>query len=544
VAAARWNNRGVLTVADVLDFPVVRRGLPEVVSGTSNLDREVRWAHVLDVTDVSGLLKGGEFVFNNGFGIGLEADTQRTFVRELHEQAAAALAVELGILYRGALPGPMADEAERLGLPLIALHRKTRFVEVTEAVHQRLMGEEFDQLRRADDLSRRLTDLMLGGAEVPELLGVLARTLANPVVLEDASQRLVAWAIHQSGEEIVLRAWEDLLQAERRERAEVRGAVEASIRLVHGPWGRLIAFQLDGPLDAMAPTMIQRGAEAIGLRIVSRHREDELAAHSRGAWLAELALGRIGEQEAMRRAAALGFERRSPRLATAALAWRPGNGTERSWAGWAALASQLRASLARAGMEALIGPHGEILLLLIDPGSDDDLDGLADRVARTVMRRGDGAEPGENEMALAIGPFADGWTEAGEGLDRAARHAAVATREPPQLWHDARKIGLNDLLHEMSSSPTLQAFVSDRLGPLLEASPDRRRREMLHTLETYLRHAGRKTPAAHDLHLERQSLYHRLDRLEQLLGVDWYDGEELLELHLAVRARQLLDTGG
>ncbi len=37
------------------------------------------------------------------------------------------------------------------------------------------------------------------------------------------------------------------------------------------------------------------------------------------------------------------------------------------------------------------------------------------------------------------------------------------------------------------------------------------------------------------------SRHHRLDRLQQLLGVDWHDGEELLELHFAVRARQLLD---
>lgn len=531
----------MLTVADVLDFSVVRRGLPEVVSGDAHLDREVRWAHVLDVADASGLLKGGEFVLNNGFGIGLEAGTQRTFVRELHEQRAAALAVELGILYRRALPGPMADEAERLGLPLIALHRKTRFVEVTEAVQQRLMSEDFDQLRQADALSRRLTDLILAGADVPDLLGELARTLGNPVVLEDASQHVVAWAAHQSAEELVLRAWEDMLQAERREREQVRGAVEAPIRLVHGRWGRLLALELDGPLGALAPGIVQRGAEAISLRLVSRHQEDELAAQSRGAWLAELALGRIGEQEAARLAAALGFERRSPQVVTAALAWRARANAGRGFATWASLASELSTTLSRAGMEALIGPHEDVLLLLIDPAADADLDGLAEGVAHMVMRSGTPHRLDQDQVALAIGPFAESWTDAGHGLARAARHAAVAAREEPRLWHDARKLTLNDVVHEMSSSPTLRAFIADRLGPLLEATPERRRRELLHTLETYLRHAGRKTPAAHDLHLERQSLYHRLDRLQQLLGVDWHDGDELLELHLAVRARQLLD---
>jgi PucR family transcriptional regulator, purine catabolism regulatory protein len=531
----------VLTVADVLDFSVVKRGLPEVVSGDAHLDREVRWAHVLDVAEVTGLLRGGEFVLNNGFGIGLEARAQRTFIRELHEEQAAALAVELGILYRRALPGAMVDEAERLGLPLIALHRKTRFVEVTEAVHQRLMSEDFDRLRQADALSRRLTDLILAGGDVPELLAELARTLGNPVVLEDAAQRVVAWAAHQSAEELVLRAWEDLLQAERREREQVRGAVEAPIRLVHGPWGRLLALELDGPLGDLAPVIVQRGAEAIGLRLVSRHQEDELAADSRGAWLAELTLGRMGEQEAARRAAALGFERRSPRVATAALARRANASAEGRFTTWAPLASELRTALSRAGMEALIGPHEDVLLLLIDPAAEPELDRLAEEVAHRVMRSGTPRQLDESQVALAIGPFAESWTDAGRALVRAARRAAVAAREEPRLWHDARRLTLNDVLDEMSSSPTLKAFVADRLGPLLEGASERRRRDLLHTLETYLHHAGRKTPAAHELHLERQSLYHRLDRLQELLGIDWHDGEELLELHFALRARRLLE---
>ena len=528
----------MLTVADVLDLPELKRGLPEVVSGGSQLGREVRWAHVLDVADVTGLLRGGEFVLTNGFGIGLEPRTQRSFIRALHEQDAAGLAVELVILYRGALPAAMVDEAENLGLPLIALHRKTRFVEVTEAVHQRLMGDDFALLRQADELSQRLTDLVLSGAEVPELLSELARALGNPVVLEDAAQRVVAWAAHQSGEEIVLRAWEDLLAAERREHDEVRGAIDAPIRLVHGPWGRLIALELDGPLDDLAPTVVRRGAEAISLRLVSRHQEDELAAHSRGAWLAELAAGRISEQDAARRAVALGFERRSPTLVTAAATWRRASGAER---GWAAVASDLRAALTRAGMEALIGPHGDELLLVVDPGRKGEPDALAQEVAQTVMQGAARRQLDENQLALAIGPFAGSWIEAGRGLARAARHVVVAAREEPRLWHDARRVGLNDVLHEMASSPTLHAFVHDRIGPLVDGEPDRRRTELLHTLETYLRHAGRKTAAARDLHLERQSLYHRLDRLQQLLGADWHDGEELLELHFAVRAQQLLD---
>jgi purine catabolism regulator len=533
----------VLTVSDVLELPVMRRGLPEVVSGESHLDREVRWAHVLDVANVGGLLRGGEFVLNNGFGIGLESQTQRSFIRELHEQEVAAVAVELGLLYRSELPSPMVAEAKRVKLPLIALHRKTRFVEVTEAVQQSLMGSDFVLLRRSDELSQRLTDTMLAGGDVPDLLHEIARTLGNPVVLEDASRRVVGMAIHQSSEDVVLRAWRDSLEAEMRGDESTPGAVDAPIRLPSGPWGRLLVLEVDNPLDELGSTAVRRGADALALRLVSRHQVEELAAHSAGELLGELAAGRMTEQEGARRASALGFESRSSSLLALAAAWRDPR-SERAGTGWATLTTEIRRVFRRAGMPSLIGPHRDQLLIVLNPAHDGEPPTVIDETVDAVMTAADRHQLGYRDLALAVGPVAHTWLGAALAVDRAAKRAAVAATEAPQRWHDARRVTLNDVVHEMASSRTLQAYVHDHLAPLLELTPDRRRTELLETLETYLRHAGRKTSAAGDLHLERQSLYHRLDKLHELLGVDWRDGDQLLELHFALRARRFLDRPG
>ena len=67
-----------------------------------------------------------------------------------------------------------------------------------------------------------------------------------------------------------------------------------------------------------------------------------------------------------------------------------------------------------------------------------------------------------------------------------------------------------------------------------------RGRDLLETLEVYLHCGGRKTETARKLEIERQSLYHRLARIEQLLDVDLKDGDSALALHLAVMIRRLL----
>ena len=124
---------------------------------------------------------------------------------------------------------------------------------------------------------------------------------------------------------------------------------------------------------------------------------------------------------------------------------------------------------------------------------------------------------------------------AGQALRRVRRSAGAATALPVARWHDARRPGVADLLHDLRDTPELDAFVEEQLGPLLaDASP--RSRALLETLEAYLAAGGRKAEAARALHLERQSLYLRLRRIEETLGVSLDDEDVVLGLHLAVRA--------
>jgi purine catabolism regulator len=142
---------------------------------------------------------------------------------------------------------------------------------------------------------------------------------------------------------------------------------------------------------------------------------------------------------------------------------------------------------------------------------------------------------GPDDATLAIGGPAAAWEAAGQGLRRVRRSAGAATALPVARWYDARRPGVTDLLHDLRDAPELDAFVDEQLGPLLRDS-GARTRALLETLEAYLAAGGRKAQAARTLHLERQSLYLRLRRIEELLGVSLEDEDAVLGLHLAVRA--------
>jgi purine catabolism regulator len=137
-----------------------------------------------------------------------------------------------------------------------------------------------------------------------------------------------------------------------------------------------------------------------------------------------------------------------------------------------------------------------------------------------------------------IGPDARDWPAAGAALRAACDASPPARRVPARPWHDAAAPDLERLLVALRDTSAMTTFVGQRLGPLLEHDAVRKHK-LLPTLEAFCASGGHKAETARALHLGRQALYHRLARIEALLGADLEDEDTRLGLHLAVRVRRL-----
>jgi purine catabolism regulator len=130
-----------LTLREVLDLDVVRRGSPYVLAGSGRLDVPVRWVHALEVTDIGRLLRGGELVLSTGIALPDAPSALADYVASLADIGVAGLAIELGRRYTEALPPALVTAAEARSVPLIELRREVAFIEITEAVHARIIDE-------------------------------------------------------------------------------------------------------------------------------------------------------------------------------------------------------------------------------------------------------------------------------------------------------------------------------------------------------------------------------------------------------------------
>src|SRR3954466_5826870 len=424
----------MLSLADVLELPVVRRALPELVTG--GVECELRWSHVIEMRDPDDLLKGGELVLTTGLGAGDDPAHQTTWIRSLIEQGMAALAVELGSSWR-AVPPAIVGACSQAGVPVLAFHRAVRFIDITEAVHSAVLHAQFDLLRRGEEIHRRFTELILQGRGAPEILAELAAAVGNPVLLEDAAHALVYYVSGPPGDDLALSAWTDARRAEARGE-EPEGMVAVDVRLMGSSWGRLIALALDKGLDAFDRVAVERAALAVAIDLLGQQHDEQLRSRSRGAFLSDLADGRVVEEaDARRRADALGFGSGRGALLPVVATWRaPGYGRRRGDHGaadgisWTHLAGDLRAALSSTGFGVLLGPRDADVLILLAIGPREYDAALAEHVAHLFHGALDRHGLGPDEAALAIGGSAGTWAAGRQALRGVRRSAGAAGGVP------------------------------------------------------------------------------------------------------------------
>ncbi|MEU9504400.1 PucR family transcriptional regulator [Streptomyces sp. NPDC048196] len=532
-----------ITVRRALELPALRRGLPEVLAGGDRLDRAVRWVHAGEVPHIASLLKGGELLLTTGLGLGTRPSEQRAFIRKLADREIAALVVELGSRFES-LPPALVDAARDCGLPLIQLHREVPYVTVTEAIHTEIINSHYALLRRADQILRRCTDVLLRGGGAPEVLRLLAVFTGNPLCLEAPDGSPLYAAGPDGGDEDgsadadPLLAWEGLRDSG--VRIDVPGGG-------HGPdavRARLVLLPVNAPVAPVHRIAAERAADLLAVVMLQSRQEEVLAARGRGDFLADLAEGRISAVEAPAQARLLGFRPGPEPVLPVVMRLPAGLPTPNSWA---LLAQTLREELAALGAPVLLGvrPVEGRVPMLVALRAGQPREALADRVAealRAGVVRAGLDRPTTHRPVVVVGAAGD-WAAAGPGLRHAAEAAAAAQGLPEQPWYDARRLDIELLLwrmREQGEQGVLSDFVERAIGPLL-AHDRGARQPLLPTLEAYLASAGRKAETARDLNVNRQTLYDRLARIAQLLGTDLDDPQTVLGLRLALRARRHTD---
>lgn len=527
-----------LTVADALDLPVMQAGHPEVLSA-EGLDRDIRWVHVSDVADLSNLLQGGELVLTTGAAL---RRSPVRYLRRLAEAGAVGVVVEL-VVSPAPLPDLATETATQLGLALVVLHEEVKFVEITEEVHRRIVSAQYAEAAFAWQVHEVFTGLTMQRAVPADIVKTTAELLSVPVVLEDLMHQAVAAASPSADLTAeLLSGWE------RRSRMhEATGGddpdqdsdwVVQAIGRGEEQWARLIALER-GPRGERTPMVLERAAQALAMHRMAERGQVDLVRQAQAGLIEDVLQQRVRtEKTAVARATALGMHPAGQYHPAAAVVvaesdrMDPLAAQRRQTTMLDTLARTTRAHGHTGIFSAL--PDGEIgMVLSLRPGPRPA--GTTLEELGRAMRRDIWHTVGHEALVLGLGAPRTTLVEAIDELLAAAHIGAVASSLPArdQVCFHASDIRLRGLVALLRDDVRAQRFAETELRRLilddLATGSDG-----MGVLRGYLELSGNKTLLAKRLHLSRPSLYARLDRIEDILGVSLDDGESRASLHVAL----------
>ncbi|NKQ51580.1 PucR family transcriptional regulator [Amycolatopsis sp. K13G38] len=502
--------RRLPSVEDVLAFPEVQRGHPALLAGRRGMAREVTWVHVLELSGISGLLRGGEMVLLTGVALPDSNDELRRWVEELAAMGASAILIQLGERW-AKLPAALVHAADAAGLPLITLRTAVPFVDITRAVLTSIVDSSHAELEESARVYEFLHRIALEGRSDTELVMAVSWLAASSIVFENRNHRVVAaHTLPEHDPEAVLRDWE---RRSRRDGAG-EGWIISEVGARGQSWGRLIAQPVPGAQATRAQRLaVARGAETIALRRMIDGDGMRFELESRAGLLAQLARGYYRyEGEGRARAEAAGFPVNGRVLAGVAIRVP---GIEAAKAG---LVVERCASAAR--LDLLLGEDNVGLLSV---PADRDPVAVLRGWARALRRELAPAVIGVGEPGTTMDSIRG---SLGEAVAAARAEVASGGRRAVVRMTD---VGVRGLLAQLAGDPRLQSFVERELGELLGAD----HAGELDALRAYLAEGRNKSAAANAVRVSRPAFYARLRRASAVLDADLEDPEKCVSLQLA-----------
>lgn len=535
-----------LTLSNILSLAVFREADARVVAGAERLDREVRWVHIGEVPDIHDFVKGGELLLTSGLSLSMSDAELERYVDDLHKVGIAGVALQLGRVFSAA-PHALVQRADQVGLPIIELRRRTQYIDVTEQVHAAIVNDQYSLLRRAEKIGHDLTELALAGVGPREVVRRLATAVGNPAVLEDPAHQVMVFSSLHSDIDEHLDDWANHSRSGHDQAAEASARCAwTSVQVRGEAWGRLHVLAVERPLDEITPLALERAAAALALTFHVQRDSAYLADHALGSLILDAIEGRCWRyDEILRRAKALGtdFDRCTlnavvidltnlPRLAAAQTLSERARHDLRLTA-----IRHVRDTVRECGLRSLSAVHGDAINAFIGvPEGRDDRECL-DEIGMSVSQRLDDQYPGLAPIVGISAIAGDNPARSFEQAREAIRYGS-GVRQGSRVFHFG-DVGLDGLLLRLAEGPALAQFVETELGPLMNRDLTRAV-PLMPTLAEYLNQSGNKVHTAQALNIGRRSLYHRLDRISDLLGRDLDDSDVRMRLALALRGLNLL----
>lgn len=539
----------IITVEDIrkLALPLGTR----VVAGDGLLNRPVTWFSIVHQHANAArpkITQENEIVLVSGAANNIKSNNDIDIIRWSADHKAACV-----VLTDSPSPAAIA-EANTNGLPVLALPPGSHIRLVEKAVVSLLIDHKGQFERRGIQIYRQLTEISSRNEGIGELVGAMARLTNKSIVVQDKRLRV----IHSTVQPGLVALWDDIetelrklnsLPIELQDRHRVseipnpvvmQSLSSVSIARYVSPIitkdigrGYLSIIGIETEFDDIDILVAEHGAAACALEMAKAKAISDTEKRLRGTFLDRLLIGDVSQQEAIRQGER--FEHDMSQVHNAIVLTWQGDKTPSI----RRLETLVNGVVASQRARALVWQREREHEVLVFHATDtenpiDNSMRLASLFSSEVQRQYPNTRVaiGLGQSARDITAWRSSYRDAAQALDLAIR---LQTDTPLYIGD----LGVYQLVLSLNDREKLIDFKEQTLGKLEEYDMSNHA-DLIKTLEAFFACHGNLSQTAEMLIVHRNTLLYRMNRINQIAGIDLNRPETRLALHLALTIRRLM----
>ncbi|MDR4945098.1 PucR family transcriptional regulator [Neobacillus cucumis] len=503
-------------------------GHAKVIAGNAGLHRLVRWVHILEATAASNFLNGNELILSTGIGWKGNKDAFVSFVQESIDSNAAGLCIELDP-FISEIPQEVIELADANDYPLIVFKKQVRFIDITQEIHSLLIQKHYQILSDLEDYSNRLNQVLLSSNPQKKILELIHNHLKMTVIYisNQGKVQVISKKTPEEQDEIC-----QLLQGNNIPRH--MNVAHQSVQALNQTFADLFIISESGAITEFESLILDRSAIALAQSLLRELYIEEQRKAKEAEWVSCWLEGGHSYEQIHRY-----LSEQEPNLKPnggAVLLCKADN-LDKINSEFTYLKLYFRSIFEQRGIYLISYlQKNQIVFILLNNSKADDF-------KRRVQEGIDCLKKSEfiikqkfSNLEFGVGKFVDNLSHINNSYHTAKQTLNIREEMPNELTnYFYEDLFIFRLVLAAKEQGILSEFISDYLGPVL-LHDQQNNGELLKTLKVYLRCKGAKKETAEQLHIVRQTLYHRLDKLYELIGMDFMDPYKRQAIEVAISA--------
>jgi len=514
-----------LQVKDVLENEYFRSA--EVVAGQGGLLRIVKWAHVIEIVQVDNFLAGNELVLTTGISLQHHLEDFLFFVKSLINKNCAALCIEYGP-YLQSIPEVILSLANRHDFPIIVFHETVPFVRITQDLHSQIMNQQYLMISSLETYSQTLNKNALLGQNTDDILQTIYHTLRTQIIFSIKGRDPIFFP------NMPLAKRQQLLMMPK----TAPQFKHEPIFIVDQHYADLTIYRAHGLFSEFDLLILDRTATALAQLLMRDFYIEEKRDIEDATILADWIDQKLTKEEIYKFIVA--HHSNYTYYSSAVFILSSPYTIMRAQEDIVYSKLYYRNLFEQNGFTPfLFERKSYVVFILLHTKESKASRELLNSLFATLQQTDFYKKQLLQGYQLAIGKVVSDVEEIPKSYHTALETLYICRKvQTTSFFYD--DLHLYHLIYKLQMQVNLQEVIQDYLQPVIDYDK-KYNSKLLETLQVYLQTNGSKQQTAKQLFIVRQTLYHRLKKLEHLLGENFMKGHNRITLEFMLLANSLIE---